>query len=289
MALCSAAGPQQSPVKLLPASKAFDGWTREGAPKKFSGQQLFGHINGGAEIFLQYGFEELGIARYSRSGAGAKQEITCEIYRLSSAESAFGIFSIQRAGGERISTKIPSRNWISEMQVSAVKDRFYVNVLGFETALTALEAFSAHVVQGIPGENISLPVLDRFPEDNRAQGSFRLIQGTLAAAEESLLLKEDFWGFSAGTTAYSARYNPSNSKAVLIFSNGVLFSMEEVEALFSRYLDDVELEGGTLSGVNAAGSWFLCRSEEGRTALVLGERDREFASFLLERILNPRR
>jgi len=278
---------QDSPEKFLPASKAFDDWTREEPPEIYTRQQLYGHINGGAEIFLQYRFEELALANYSRSDAEGKEEITCEIYRMFSPENAFGIFSIQRAGGETVSPKIKAPNWTSDMQVSAVKDHCFVNITGFGTDGAAIEDFTAYVISLIPGEPAVPPVFNRFPMKKMLTGSHRLILGPLASAEESLILQDPLWAFAGETAAFSARYEPANSKAVLVDFAGPPPSLEIVAEVFRRYLDNVTIEKGLLSGKNPIGRLFLCAIKGQEAALVLGEPDPEFALFLLTSLLNP--
>jgi hypothetical protein len=280
------AGTPDSPSEFLPASGIFRKWVRAEDPAVYSRQGLYGHIDGGAEIFLQYQFEELALASYVRSGPKGREEITCEIYRMDSPDNAFGIFSIQRAGGETVSDTIPAPNWISGMQANAVRNRYYVNITGFDTDEASIEAFTAFVINRIPGPLPSIPAFDRFPVEKRVSGSLRLIRGTLAAAEESLLLQEQFWGFAGGTTAYSARYQPSNSKAVLIELGNTDISKEGITALFQSYLEDVRIEDGIIAGKNAADRLFLCRLTDTEAVLVLGENDPGFARTLIEHILN---
>ncbi len=60
--------------------------------RTFTGESLFGYINGGAELFLEYGFSSAWVAEISLSGGKYKTEI----YRMNGAEEAFGIFSVSR-------------------------------------------------------------------------------------------------------------------------------------------------------------------------------------------------
>jgi hypothetical protein len=281
-------GEAYPPGHFLPADQTFDGWSLEGGPKSFAAQELYGRINGGAEIFLQYRFEELGLADYSRPGPSGKEEITCEIYRMSSAEDAFGIFSIQRAGGEPVSTRIGALNWTGEMQSGAVKDRYYVSVTGFSTTAAAIEAFAARVIRAIPGPSLPPPVFRRFPGENQVKGSRRLLRGPLAAAEESPLLQDPAWGFAGGTTAYSARYGKANTKLILVSMDGAPAGIEKVEAVFRRYLEEVRLEKGLLSGKNPIGRFFLCAIAGNEAVLVLGEPDQDSARRLLDSLIPER-
>ena len=64
---------------LLPPSGFLGSWNLEGKPRLFPGSELYGHIDGGAEIFFEFGFQEATVQRY-RSPAG---ELVVECYRMS--------------------------------------------------------------------------------------------------------------------------------------------------------------------------------------------------------------
>ena len=49
------------------------GWKRTGAPERYNKEGLYGYIDGGAEIVLEYGFRELSVQRFaSRRGRGGR-------------------------------------------------------------------------------------------------------------------------------------------------------------------------------------------------------------------------
>ncbi len=72
----------------LPASAA--GWTRSGAPKRYDAGDLWEYIDGAAEQFNAYGFEELTTATYAHP-AGATA--TVDVYRMADPLNAFGIYA----------------------------------------------------------------------------------------------------------------------------------------------------------------------------------------------------
>jgi hypothetical protein len=61
-------------------------------PKAYNGASLFGYINGGAELFLEYGFSGAWVNEIQFMGGN----FTAEIYRMNGPEEAFGIFSVSR-------------------------------------------------------------------------------------------------------------------------------------------------------------------------------------------------
>ncbi len=91
------------------------GWKRQGPPERFNKEGLYGYIDGGAEIVLQYGFRELAVFKFKpAAGPAASKELVLEIYRMASGEAAFGLYSTKLEGGEAgLARASESDNWIS--------------------------------------------------------------------------------------------------------------------------------------------------------------------------------
>ncbi|MBN2247011.1 MAG: hypothetical protein JW755_14325 [Candidatus Aminicenantes bacterium] len=281
--------------QFLPKSGEVQGWRSPEPVSHYNRESLYGYINGGAEIFLQYDFRHLTHAVYSRDIQGAAPEIIIEIYTMAAPLDAFGIFSVNRSGGEQVSQKINALNWISPSQINFVKESYYVNILGFECGLEELEDFTSIVANNIPGKSAVPPVLNRFPDENRIQGSEKYIKGPLAAVGESVLLQAEFWGFNHTTYAYSCRYQPHNSRAILLQFQMIPDTIgHEVEALFTEFLEKVETAGSEIKGQNAVGRYFIFNCSEQEAGLVLGEESLESARFRMDKLLgglnnNPNR
>ena len=256
-------------------------WKTAGPTEVYKKDGLYGYIDGGAELFLQYGFEELSVIRYvGGAGPAAEKEITFEVYRMASPADAFGIFSLKREGDERTSSEIDAVHWLSASQAALAKGNFYINITGVKATEEEIEAIAAAVSKKFGAVSVLPPELALLPSSGRIQGSERFIKGKLAAEGESLLLDREFWGFGEGTAAVSAKYGPSRTKLVIVILRAPVLD-EEVRKLFSEYLEDVTVREGILAGKNAAGRWFLFNSVDGRAFLVPGEPDYETGMGLI--------
>jgi hypothetical protein len=60
--------------------------------RTFTGRSLFGYIDGGAELYLEYGFSSAWICETGFMGGKYKTEI----YQMTGPEEAFGIFSVSK-------------------------------------------------------------------------------------------------------------------------------------------------------------------------------------------------
>lgn len=102
-------------LSLLAAETTPEGW-KETERREYTRNDLYGYIDGGAEIFLEYGFQKLTLIRY---GLG-KEELNVELYRMDNPEGALGIY-LAKAGRETPLADFPTRNSGDRYQIMAVK------------------------------------------------------------------------------------------------------------------------------------------------------------------------
>jgi len=276
----TAAAPQASP---LPAKNEAGAWILSAPPEVYERDGLFGYIDGGAEIFLQYGFERLDLGRYELAAAGTKKEITCEVYRMGSPLEAFGIFSVKREGTEGTSAALPAPNIFDAGQASFSRGPYYVNILGFGTSATEMDLFARAVAGRLPGGGADPPrAIARLPRENLRPGTERFIRGELAAQAEADLLADPLWKFASGTTAVAARYGEPPSRLVLMeFAKADPALPEQVWNRFIEILGRAELKEGIVEARNAAGSVILVAARGRTAALVVGRSGPEAARRLL--------
>ncbi len=67
-------------------------WKWDGKEMKYNSKTLFGYMDGAAELYLAYGFEDLTVRRFERSG---QPPIVVELYEMASSEDAYGVFSFE--------------------------------------------------------------------------------------------------------------------------------------------------------------------------------------------------
>ncbi|MCK5095106.1 MAG: hypothetical protein KAR18_10290, partial [Spirochaetes bacterium] len=52
--------------KYLPGTNEIREWKEDGSPCKYKGEDLYSYINGGAEIYHEYGFKQVIVQDYTR-------------------------------------------------------------------------------------------------------------------------------------------------------------------------------------------------------------------------------
>jgi hypothetical protein len=293
----NAAGAAVNPP-VMRAIDGIEGWKRTGPPDRYTKDGLYGYIDGGAEIVLEYGFRELAVFRFKPAADPASpREIVLEIYRMKSGTSAFGLYSTKLEGGEKPWPGISGDNWIGQGQAGLVWGDFVVSLIAPEIPEQELGEFLAAVDKRVPGYRTYRPEgLKRLPREGLIPSSGRYIKGPVAARNESPFLEGDFWGFGGpeagktATEAFSAKYGTASAVSKLVVVElGKAVNAGAVDAgvtaLFNEYLRGVKREGALLEGRNEAGRWFLFRREAAVAVLALGDPDRAAAAARLEAAL----
>lgn len=110
-------------LDLLPRAADLEGWAPEGEPQLFAGEALFEYIDGGAEIYHEYGFREVAVQDYKNP---AGRTVSLEVFEMASPAAAYGMFTFKRSGE---GAAVP-------LGVDAELESYYLNFWGGRYLLT---------------------------------------------------------------------------------------------------------------------------------------------------------
>jgi hypothetical protein len=140
----------------------------------FTKADLYGYIDGGAEVFFEFGFDSLTLQKY-RSGAN---QVAVEIYRMADPSAAAGIYLMKR-GKETPDASFKERHTLNRHQLMFQRHRYYVtinNLSGGDKAGPDLLKFGTLVAGKLPPATPA-PELKRLPAAGLVAGSARLFRG----------------------------------------------------------------------------------------------------------------
>ena len=100
------------------------GWKWDREALTFRGESLYDYIDGAAEVYLAYNFRKADVRRYLKPG---QPDIVAEVYQLSSAADAFGVFSLEQQDPE---AGIGQGSEFGGSLLRFWKGRYFVTVLG---------------------------------------------------------------------------------------------------------------------------------------------------------------
>jgi len=158
---------------LFPADGVVAGCTRTGAVEIYTGSELYGLIDGGAELFLELGFVRTTVQRYAFAG----QEISLELYRMRDPAAALGVY-LMKCGRETPDRSLPARHTVGRVQLQLVKAELYIAATGEKVAdglRGALLGLARAAAGGVAAAGAD--PLAALPRVGLVAGSERLIRG----------------------------------------------------------------------------------------------------------------
>lgn len=137
--------------------------------RHFAPQALYGHINGGAELFLEFGFVGLDV----QGGV--------ESYRMTDAAAALGVY-LAKCGLEAPWDEVRARNTGGDYQLMAVKGTLFLIVKNPDGDPAARPAMIATANALLDHEAAAPPlaIWDQLPTEGRIPGSEFLFRGRFA-------------------------------------------------------------------------------------------------------------
>lgn len=162
----------------------------------YTPDNLWDFIDGAADVYLSYNFENLHVAEYKRG----KNVIKVEIYRHKDNIQAFGIYSSERSPTFSF-INIGAQGYQTEGSLNFFKGKFYVKMRTYsksEKTLESLKALALKVADMLPGESAMPKALTEFPEIGKK-------------INEETYIRESVLGHEFLQSAFRALYEVDNT------------------------------------------------------------------------------
>ena len=182
------------------------GWKVADTVRVFTGRQLYEYINGGADLFLEYGFVEVAAGEYLTPGG---KTVFINLYRMSDPVAAFGIFSVTRRPEYEV-VAIGTMGARTDYQQIFCRGSYYIETQAMDTdSLTQREMeYLCGAVNGkIADEPTAEPeALEYLPEPGYLPHSGVLVRGPLALNSRKYLSDENLFSLSDSIPGVLASY-----------------------------------------------------------------------------------
>jgi hypothetical protein len=124
---------------FLPAGTDIPGWSADGGPQEFEGEDLYEYIDGGAEIYHEYGFRRVVVQDYESADG---KSISLEIFEMETPAAAYGMFTFKRSGEGR-SLALGGGGELESYYLNFWKGRFLATLTGFDDSRATVEALTS--------------------------------------------------------------------------------------------------------------------------------------------------
>lgn len=182
-------------IALLPSNDSLGGWYATDTARIYKGEDLFLLIDGGADLFFEYGFRQVLHTEYENR---QRKTITLEIHEMSDPGAAFGIFSV-RSGSHAVATNLGQEGIAGGDYTMFWKERFFVSLAGSDSSAECLQTIDilAHAVDRKISEHGTRPLLvEILPASSLLK--WKYVRGILGLSTVAVFDDKDIFHMTEG-------------------------------------------------------------------------------------------
>jgi hypothetical protein len=190
-------GSQGTPEKFLLNHGDVEGWTQHRSFRHFRGEDLYEYINGGAEIYHEFGFVQVIVQDYiSNTG----KSVSVEIYEMASSTSAYGMYTFKTdAKGKKI--LIGNNAQLADYYMNFWQGPYLITLTGFdetEETRAGLLSIAKKVVSKMPSDGEKPRVVSFLPEEDLVAQSPKYFVGFLGLRNSYPFFSLNIMGYEEG-------------------------------------------------------------------------------------------
>ena len=171
---------------------------------------LYGYINGGAELFKEFGFKSLSVHHFKIDST----EIAVNLYEMSNDTSALGIY-LTKCGAENPWPDINMRHTVHPYQVTALVGKYFIQIDNFSGNSRALDEIAEFLEK--LDKQATAPIDPFFlPQSFRVANSERLIRGPFGLQPLYTFGQGDIFNLNGEIFAQYARYKEDTKEWALL-------------------------------------------------------------------------
>ncbi|MBN2426552.1 MAG: hypothetical protein JXR46_11650 [Calditrichaceae bacterium] len=253
---------------LLPDT--IEGWTSLEKDRLFNPDNLYEYINGGAELFLSYGFHKMVTRIYH---APDQPDIIVDIFDMGNSYNAYGLFSYSR---ETENDKFGQGSQYVSGLLLFWKDKYYVSILFHpETPEAKKTVFNiARYIESNILRKGPLPkVLNLLPEDGLQKESVRYFRHHIWMNTYTFISNENILNITDSTNAVMAKYGQNNKQKIVLliqYKNDLL-----AESAFISFSEFYSQDFSTDTITKKDDSWIGCQKYKEYIILVFQRQNKQ--------------
>jgi hypothetical protein len=210
--LAGCGGTQVPSTPPRPTAEVPAGWTRTGETRTFDAENLYDLVDGQAEAFFAYGFQNVAVQTYEGLDGAILQ---VEIWQLATSDDAYGLFTTYRTGtplaiGQEGDTD-PGR------RLDFWQDRRFVRLFALEPIPEAdMQALAESIASTLPTGGEPPSLLAYLPQQDLVERSDIFFHQELSIQSYIWLGGENLLSLGMDTEGILARYELDGASAQLL-------------------------------------------------------------------------
>jgi len=221
--------------QLLPKDNEILGWRKLEEPRFFQADNLWEYINGAADGYLTFGFQEVVTVEFANEDES--QHILVDIYEMKDQTNGFGIYSMERAPDNNF-VPVGSQGFISESSLNFWKEKYYIKLITYESSPGISEILTQmgnSIAEKISG-NAQMPAfLDYFPKEGLKSNSEKYIAS-------------DVMGQSFLHNGYTAEYSIGGEDVKVFLIDCP--NNEAAQSSYLKYKDYIKMSGQVVNDIS---------------------------------------
>lgn len=210
-----------------------EGYQKNGDIEIYNPDNLYDIINGAADSYLKYDFEELSLVTYK---GDADQFLKIEIYRHSNNANAFGIYSNERPlKGNWLD--VGAQGYYESKILNFYKGQYYIKLMGYkiDNIDELLLSVAKMVAENMEGNNELPKLLELFPTKGRINYSGRYIH-------------KNFLGYKSLSEAFTMDYEVDGKdfKMFIIQKS----DLKDCRKMLEDYFASIKMDGNNIKEGN---------------------------------------
>jgi hypothetical protein len=261
--------------------KEIMGWKAKEKDEFYNRETLYEYINGGAELYLTYDFQKVFARRFVKQDA---PEILLEIYDMTNAKDAFGIFSSERQDEE---VGIGQDSEYGGGLLRFWKEKYFVSILAIgdeQIAKPAIFDLGKKVAGAIPLTGERPEILKYLPQENLIESRIRFFHTHTILNRQYYLASENILNLDRQTDCVFAPYQIGQNKSYLLVIQYPNQSQAETRymSFLANYLPEA-LATGFAKLEN--GKWTMAKTTSQFLMIVFEATEKEWASDLISTVM----
>jgi len=238
------------------------GWKAAREDARYGRDTLYDYIDGGAELYLSYGFKRVINRTYVKAN---QPDMVVDIFDMDTSQNAYGVFSHSM---ETVETTFGQGSQCSEGLVLFWKGQYYISIMAYpETAESKKALFDlAKSIEGAIAEEGPLPaLLTLLPHGALVRESIRYFHHHAWLNSHYFVADQNLLHIDDTTDAVLAKYGESKNRSLLLLIQyrDVTAARSAYDNFVKQYLPElsqkksVQIEDGTWTAGHLKGSLLI--------------------------------
>ena len=232
-------------IELTPS-----GWEISDKVKRFTADNLYRHINGGADLYISHNFSSMTFTSYSQK-ANPEQFVNLFVYDMGNPTNAFGVFSTERSKGQP-SLNLGRSSYRADANYFIWHGQYYIRIISSDIS---------EELQHI-GLNLAQKVTDSLIDSGESVWGLTVLPKVDVVPGSIQYFSVNAMGLDFMSNTYIAQYSKDNKFVTVFLSQRD--SVNSAQDTVIQYIEFAKEFGNGVERIHVDGEDFvLCKMDEG--------------------------